>query len=76
MSDLCAQRMDDLIEGGIQQMNEYEKRIDELEADHVSKSELRAWCEKNIDNFSTNNYKLGWDGALLAILEKFCTEEK
>lgn len=32
MSDLCDQRMQNLIEGGLHQMNEFEEKIEQLEA--------------------------------------------
>lgn len=41
--------------------------------DHVSKSKLREWCEEEINNMS-KRYRLGWDGAMMAVLERFCKE--
>lgn len=39
--------------------------------DYVSKKELREWCEEEINNIS-KRYRFGWDGAMMAVIEKFC----
>lgn len=58
-----------------------EKEFSEMKADHVSKSELRAWCETNIINkpymatLEDDFAQHAISRVLKAILERFCKEE-
>lgn len=61
----------------------YERRMITVEvSDYVSKSELRAWCEKNLINeFYTVSLEDSFAGhhinrVLKVIIEKFCKEEE
>jgi hypothetical protein len=76
MSDLCDQRMQNLMDAGEYQMNEYEKRIDELEADYVSKKALREWCENclNIYEGKKDFYSQSHQSIFEIILDQFCKE--
>lgn len=82
MSDRCAQQTDDLIERGQCLMDKYDARLDQLLRDHVSKSELKAWCEAQIARPATpsdNTYPveaLGYvaDNICKAIIREFCKE--
>lgn len=69
MSDRCDQKMQDQIEGGIYHMNEFIK-------DHVSKKELREWCEEGMKRL--NEMRDPMANMMYAmhqtILDKFCKE--
>lgn len=59
-----------------ERVNEVIEEIDlnKKSNDSISRDELREWCEEEIKNMS-KRYRLGWDGALRAVIEKFCGSE-
>lgn len=49
----------------------------DMTSDHVSKAELRAWCEENqYVPASTGDYIEGYNDALQEVINKFCEGEK
>lgn len=54
-----------------------EKEFSEMKADHVSKAELRAWCEgmKKASDNHVSLSSIAVSAVLAGVLEKFCKGE-
>ena len=73
MSDLCDQRMQNLIEGGLHQMNEFEEKIEQLEARIKSQEEtIDALLNQNKTQMEELEKHEAWQREAVGIWKSYC----